>query len=70
MENNVKETKQNRFKSPVFWAGIACHILTILVAFDIIDVSQMETLKVALISISTVVGVFANGNNPTNKKGF
>ena len=62
--------KQSRFKSPVFWAGIACHVLTFLVAFDIIDVSQMEALKVIIIGISEAFGIFATGNDPTNAVGY
>ena len=70
MESKVTETKQNRLKSPVFWVGILTQLMTMLVAFDVIDVSQFEAIKVALVALGEVVTVFAVGNNPTNKTGF
>jgi len=59
--------EQNRFKSPVFWAGVASQLLTVLVLFDVIIVSQMEAIKVVIVAVTQLISLFSMSNNPTSK---
>lgn len=62
--------KQNRFKSKVTWAAIASAVLTILVATDIINVTESEAVENLVVVFLNVLTTFGVLNNPTDKESF
>ena len=57
---------RNRFRSPVLWSTLAAQLLSILLLFGVIDISQstvVEGVIAGILEILTIVGIL---NNPTN----
>lgn len=77
-ENNVISTEittpaavtQNRFKSPIFWAGVLCQVLAILVMTGLIGEELSTAIKTVIVSVFEVISAYSGANNPTSKKSF
>lgn len=57
---------RNRFKSPVLWSTLVAQLLSILLLFGVIDISQstlVEQVSAGILEILTIVGIL---NNPTS----
>lgn len=61
------ENKQNRFKSPVAWAGIAAVIFMIVKSWIGFEIPNWDGIVTTLLSALIAFGVL---NNPENKTGF
>lgn len=59
--------KQNRFKSPVLWAGLISAIIAFLLGAGVIDIGLSTTLTQVLQFILTVLAAFGIVNNPESK---
>lgn len=59
--------EQNRWKSPVAWAGIAAAIFMIVKSWVGFEIPEWDSIVTTLISALVAFGVL---NNPTNKEGF
>lgn len=62
--------EQSRWKSPVFWSGVFTAVVGVLVAMNVINLEQSETLKNVIVAVCGAWSVFVGANNPTNATGF
>lgn len=61
---------QSRWKSPVFWSGIAAQLIALLLFAGVIDVTQSQIIeKVVAIALMVYSG-YPMANNPTSKDSF
>jgi hypothetical protein len=58
--------EQNRFKSPIFWSGVATQIIAILLWTNVIDLSQSEVIKGVVIAVCELWVAFSQQNNPSS----
>ncbi len=64
------EDRQIRWRSPVVWAAIFAQALTVLVALNIVSVSQSEAVNDAVAALLQLLVVFGVLNNPTDGEHF
>jgi uncharacterized membrane protein len=62
--------KQNRFKSPVFWSGLATQVLSILVLTGVIGQEWSTAITGIVAAVLEAFTVFGLLNNPTSKYDF
>ncbi len=62
--------KQNRFKSPVFWSGLAAQVLSILVLTGVIGPEWSTAISGIVTAVLEAFTVFGLLNNPTDKANF
>ena len=62
--------EQNRWKSPVLWAGIVAQVVSMLILLDVIDVGMGETINQVAASLLQLLALFGVVNNPTNPDGL
>lgn len=62
--------EQSRWKSPVFWSGIAAQIIALLLFAGVIDVTQSQIAEKIVAIALMVYGAFPMANNPKNRTGF
>lgn len=62
--------EQNRWKSPVLWAGIVAQVVSLLILLDVIDVGMGETINQVAASLLQLLALFGIVNNPTNPDGL
>ena len=56
---------QNRLKSKVLWASIATQAVSLILAFDVIDIGVSDALNNLIITICELFVTFGILNNPT-----
>lgn len=61
---------QSRWKSPIFWSGVATAVLALLVSLQVINLEQSQAFKGVVEAICSAWSIFSMANNPTNKTGF
>ncbi len=62
--------KQNRFKSPVFWSGLASQVLSILVLTGVIGTEWSTAISGIVAAVLQAFTIFGLLNNPTDKYNF
>ena len=62
--------EQSRWRSPVFWSGIAAQIIALLLFAGVIDVTQSQIAEKIVAIALIVYGAFPMANNPTDRTGF
>ena len=62
--------KQNRFKSPVFWSGLASQVLSILVLTGVIGTEWSGAITGIVAAVLEAFTVFGLLNDPTTKNKF
>lgn len=62
--------EQNRFKSPVVWAAVVAQVVSILLAFGVIDAGIGDAVNAAAAGILQILVLFGVLNNPTTKESF
>ena len=61
---------QSRWKSPVFWSGVAAQILSILVFSGVIDVTKSDAINNVIAAICQLWVLVSQANNPTDSEGW
>ncbi len=62
--------EQNRWKSPVLWAGIVAQVASLLILLDVIDAGLGETINQVAASVLQLLALLGIVNNPTDKEGW
>ena len=62
--------EQSRWKSPVFWSGIAAQLIALLLFANVITPQQSEIIEKAVAIALIIYSAFPMANNPTSKAGF
>jgi uncharacterized membrane protein len=64
--------KQSRYKSKIFWLGVLSILFLLMSNYGLYDVIQMPegTFREIINTLCVMFGVFAVGNNPTDKEHF
>lgn len=61
---------QNRLMSPVVWGTVIAQVLAILIALDVIDVTQSEVINNVIAAVLQLLVTFGILNNPTSENKF
>lgn len=64
--NEMKETRQLRVKSPVFWSALFAQILSLFVFTGVIDIHVSGTIQNTICAVLELFVTFGILNNPTN----
>lgn len=62
--------EQNRWKSPILWAGVVAQVVSLLILLDVIDVGMGDVINQAAASVLQLLAIFGIINNPTNANGM
>ena len=62
--------EQNRWKSPVLWAGIVAQVVSMLILLDVIDSGVGDTVNQIAAGVLQLLALFGVINNPTNSAGL
>jgi len=58
--------EQSRWKSPILWASLVAQTVTLLLLFNLISVSDADTVNRAVAIILQILAGIGVVNNPTN----
>jgi hypothetical protein len=61
---------QPKYKSPVLIASAIAQMLSILVMFDVVTLTQSEALNVLVVAIMQVLVAFGLGNSPDKQNAY
>jgi uncharacterized membrane protein len=61
---------RNRLSSPVLWGSLVAQLLSILVLFDVIKVTQSESINTVVAAFLQMLVAFGVLNNPTDRANF
>lgn len=67
MTENTQVELQNRYKSPVFWSGVATQILSLLMLTGVIDLSQSNMINGIVVALCEIWTLFSQRNSPELK---
>ncbi len=62
--------EQSRWKSPVFWSGVAAQVIALLLFAGVIDATESQIIEKSVAIALMIYGAFPMANNPTSKTGF
>lgn len=62
--------EQNRWKSPVLWAGIVAQVVSMLILLGVIDAGVGDTVNQIAAGVLQLLALFGVINNPTNSAGL
>jgi len=62
--------EQSRWKSPVFWSGVAAQVIALLLFAGVIDATESQIIEKAVAIALMIYGAFPMANNPTSKTKF
>ncbi len=66
----IKDTIQNRLRSPVVWAAVVAQVLSLLLTLGVIDTELSATVDMILAGVLQLLTIFGVLNNPTAKTHF
>jgi len=61
---------QSRWKSPVFWSGVAAQILSVLMFAGVIDVTKYDAINSIIAAVCQLWVLISQANNPTDSVGW
>jgi uncharacterized membrane protein len=69
-ESEGEKVTQSRWKSWVVWMTVASQLVAILIALEVISVSQQDVINKVVAAVLQLLVTFGILNNPTDKANF